>query len=210
MIKFKMTSVVVALPLVFATANTALPQSSRDLSPNDLVEAAIVEIAAGLDGRKEELAEDRDALLEMINAILLPRFDRKYAAQLVLGKHWRTANAEQRERFIDALYNSLLSKYADGVLEFEHDRIDVFPFRGDASKQRTMVRSIVRLNDGSKVPVNYGLVMRESGWLMFDVTIEGISYIRNFRAEIDSEIRSSSLEQVITRLESDAGIVEGE
>jgi len=70
-----------------------------------------------------------------------------------------------------------------------------------------MVRSIVRLDDGSRVPVNYGLVKRENGWLLFDVTIEGVSYIRNFRAELDSEIRSSSLAAVIERLEKEATIV---
>lgn len=179
-------------------------------SPNKLVEDAIAELAESLDGRKEELAADRGALHDLIDAMLLPRFDRKYAAQLVLGQHWRTASAEQRERFINAFYQALLRKYADGVLEFEQDKIEVLPFRGDATKQRTMVRTIVRLNDGTKVPVNYGLVMRESGWLIFDVTIEGISYIRNYRAELDSEIRGTSLDAVIKRFESEAGTVAGE
>ena len=177
---------------------------AADESPNDLVTGAINELSAALDGRKDELADDRDALYEVIDAILLPRFDRKYAAQLVLGQHWRTASEEQRERFIDAFYSAMLGKYADGVLEFEEDRIEVLAYRGDPSKKRTMVRTVVRLNDGQKVPVNYGLVQRESGWLMFDVTIEGVSYIRNFRAELDSEIRASSLEAVINRFESEA------
>lgn len=179
-------------------------------SPNKLVEDAIAELAQALDGRKDELAADRKALHALIDKMLLPRFDRKYAAQLVLGQHWRTANAAQRERFINAFYQALLRKYADGVLEFEQDKIEVLPFRGDATKQRTMVRTMVTLNDGTKVPVNYGLVMRDSGWLIFDVTIEGISYIRNYRAELDSEIRGTSLDDVIQRFESEAKIVAGE
>ena len=179
-------------------------------SPNDLIDSAIVELSASLDGRKQALAEDRPELIRVINTILLPRFDQKYAAQLVLGRHWRSANGEQRQRFIDAFYNAMLRKYADGVLEFEQDKVEVLPFRGDATKQRTMVRTIVRMNDGSRVPVNYGLVMRDSGWLIFDVTIEGVSYIRNFRAELDAEIRSSSLEAVIERFETEAGASSGE
>ena len=169
-----------------------------------LITGAIDELAVGLDGRKDELAEDREALHALIDEILLPRFDRKYAAQLVLGQHWRTANEEQRERFIDAFYSAMLDKYADGVLEFNQDRIEVLAYRGDPTKKRTMVRTMVRLNDGQKVPVNYGLVKRDAGWLMFDVTIEGVSYIRNFRAELDSEVRASSLEAVIARFESEA------
>ena len=64
----------------------------------------------------------------------------------------------------------------------------------------------MRLENGSKVAVDYDLVKRESGWLLFNVVIEGVSYVRNFRAELDSEIRSSSLDAVIERLEGEAGI----
>lgn len=173
-------------------------------SPNAIVESAIDELAAGLNGRKEELTANRAALHSLIDTILMPRFDRRYAAQLVLGKHWRDASDAQRKRFIDAFYGALLRKYADGVLEFEQDRIEVLPFRGDATKQRTMVRTMVLLNDGNRVPVNYGLVMRDAGWLIFDVTIEGVSYIRNYRAELDAEIRSTSLDAVISRFEAEA------
>ncbi|NNC76597.1 MAG: ABC transporter substrate-binding protein [Woeseiaceae bacterium] len=193
-----------ALMVVFAAKVT----NAAD-SPNDVIESAIAELSAALDGKKDALVNDRVELHKLIDKILLPRFDRLYAAQLVLGQHWRAANDAQRKRFIDAFYNALVRKYADGVLEFEQDRIDVQPFRGDETKQRTMVRTIVRLNDGSKVPVNYGLVMRDSGWLIFDVTIEGISYIRNYRAELDSEIRGTSLDAVIKRFEAEAGAVAG-
>ena len=95
-------------------------------------------------------------------------------------------------------------------MQFEPDQVKVLPYRGDATKQRTKVRSTVQLNSGSKVAVDYDLVKRESGWLLFNVVIEGVSYVRNFRAEIDSEIRNSSLEAVILRLEREAGISKDE
>ncbi len=173
-------------------------------TPNDVIQEAADELASGLDGRKEELANDKEALYELIDRILLPRFDRRYAAQLVLGRHWRNANADQRDGFIDAFYSSLLRRYADGVLEFDQGRIEILPFRGDETKPRIQVKTIVRLDDGTKVPVNYGMVKRDSGWMMFDVTIEGISYVRNFRTEINSEIQATSIDAVIARLESAA------
>lgn len=173
-------------------------------SPNDVIQSAADELAAQLDGRKDELAANRKALYALIDKILLPRFDQRYAAQLVLGRHWRTANAEQRDRFIDAFYGSLLRKYADGVLEYNQDRMEILPYRDDESKPRTTVKTIVTLDDGTKVPVNYGLVKRDTGWLMFDVTIEGISYVRNFRTELNAEIQATSLDAVIKRLEAEA------
>jgi phospholipid transport system substrate-binding protein len=190
---------------VFIISGLALAQS-----PNSVIEEAMEQLSVQLAEKKPQLEADREALYSVINDILLPRFDRTYAAQLVLGRNWRDASSEQRERFIETFYTNLLHKYADGVLEFNQDRIEVLPFRGDDSKPRSVVRTLVTLDDGTKVPVDYGLVKRDTAWLMFDVTIEGISYIRNFRAELDAEIMGSSLDAVIARLERDAEAREGE
>jgi len=179
--------------------------AAAEESPNAVIDGAVALLAEQLDGRKDELAENREALYEIIDAILLPRFDRRFAAQLVLARHWKTASKEQQSRFIDAFYHALLRKYADGILEFDPDMITVLPFRGDTSKNRAKVRSTVDLDDGSKVAVDYELVLRNSKWLVFNVIIEGVSYVRNFRAELDSEIKASSLDAVIARLESEAG-----
>ncbi len=193
-----------------ATLFLAIAPAAQASSPNVVIEEAVTLLASQLDGRKEALAEDRSALYSIIDEILLPRFDRQLAAQLVLAKHWRTASPEQQERFIDAFYNNLLHRYADGVLEFDEDKIEVLTYRGDDTKRRTQVKTIVQLADGTKVPVNYDLVRRGEEWKMFNVTIEGVSYIRNFRAEVDSEIRSSSLNAVIERLESETGTAPSE
>jgi phospholipid transport system substrate-binding protein len=198
-----MKSLMLSLTLAVLMALAAI---ADDSTPTAVIESAVTLLAEKLDGRQEELASDRDSLYALIDDVLLPRFDRKFAAQMVLAKHWRTADETQRTRFIDAFYQALLRRYADGLLEFEQDRVTVLPFRGDESKPRARVKSTVLLNDGTKVAVDYELVKRESGWLLFNVVIEGVSYIRNFRTEVDSEIRSSSLDAVIERLEDEAGI----
>ena len=169
-------------------------------SPNDVIQGAADELTAGLEGRKDELAADRDALDALIDQILMPRFDKRYAAQLVLGKHWRSASDVERSEFIDAFYGSLLRQYGNGVLQFNQDSLEILPFRGDDTKKRTTVKTIVRLEDGTKVPVNYAVVKRDSGWMMFDITIEGISYVRNFRTELNAEIQAKGLRSVIDRL----------
>ena len=202
---FKLLARQLATCVLLLTSVTALATGS----PDEVITSAVDELAAALDGRKDELAQDRDALYAVIDDILLPRFDRTYAARFVLATHWRAADDGQRRRFINAFYGAMLNKYADGVLEFEEDRVKVLPFREDPNrnpKKPVVVKTEVRLNDGQKVPVNYWLINRNSEWRIFDVNIEGISYVQNFRAELDSEIRSSSLDSVIARLESEAGI----
>ncbi|MCH6548931.1 MAG: ABC transporter substrate-binding protein [Proteobacteria bacterium] len=174
-------------------------------SPNAVIEEAAKLLDQAVEGRQNELAEDKEALYALIDEILLPRFDRRYAAQLVLARHWRTAGEEEREQFINAFYNHLMHMYAEAVLDFDLANLEVLPFRGDATKKRTTVKTIVVLDDGTRVPVNYGMVKRETGWLMFDVTIEGISYVRNFKAEVNAEIQAEGLDGVIRRLESQSG-----
>lgn len=179
--------------------------SALAASPNDVVQAAADSLAKALDGRKDELAADADALFAVVDEILLPIFDRRYAAQLVLGRHWRDASEQDRERFIEAFYRSLLRKYGEGILQFDQTSFEILPFRGDETADRATVKTVVKLEDGTEVPVNYGVVKRDAGWLMFDVTIEGISYVRNFRTELNAEIQAKGLAAVIDRLNGPQG-----
>ncbi len=196
-------SVVQSLLLIVITCLLSLTAQAE--SPNAVIEEAAKLLDQAVEGRQHELAEDKEALYALIDEILLPRFDRRYAAQLVLARHWRTAGEEDREQFINAFYNHLMHMYAEAVLDFDLANLEVLPFRGDATKKRTTVKTIVVLDDGTRVPVNYGMVKRETGWLMFDVTIEGISYVRNFKAEVNAEIQAEGLDGVIRRLEGHSG-----
>ena len=196
-------SVVQSLLLIVITCLVSLTAQAE--SPNAVIEEAAKLLNQAVEGRQNELAEDKEALYALIDEILLPRFDRRYAAQLVLARHWRTAGEEDREQFINAFYNHLMHMYAEAVLDFDLANLEVLPFRGDATKKRTTVKTIVVLDDGTRVPVNYGMVKRETGWLMFDVTIEGISYVRNFKAEVNAEIQAEGLDGVIRRLEGQSG-----
>jgi phospholipid transport system substrate-binding protein len=191
--------------LAFAPLSAVAEQS-----PDAFVREAAELVDEAISDRREELATDRQALYGLIDEILLPRFDRRYAAQLVLGRHWRTASEEQRNQFIEAFYQSLMRQYADGILEFDLTQLKILPYRGDESQPRTVVRTTVELDDGTVVPVDYGLVRHDSGWQVFDVTIEGISYVRNFRAELNSEIQATSLDAVIDRLQREAAQGGGE
>ena len=175
-------------------------------APNEIVQEAVDLLEEGLDGRREELAADKVALYSLIDGILMPRFERTFAAMSVLGKHWKTASEEQKGRFIEAFYITLLRKYAEGILEFSTDRVEILPFRGDASGRYSTVKTNVRLDDGTKVPVHYDLVRSKDIWRMYNVKIEGVSYVKNYRAELDAEIKSTSLTAVIERLEVEAGI----
>jgi phospholipid transport system substrate-binding protein len=118
-----------------------------------------------------------------------------------LGRHFRTATAEQRQRFLDAFYGSLMSNYGDALVEFSGDRIRVLPSKVEPDATSAVVRTEVRRSNGERVPVSYSLRRDERGWKVWDVVIEGISYIKSFREDFGSEIDQKGLDAVIERLE---------
>lgn len=186
----------------------ALPVQAADApatpgpGPQQLMEQVSQQLLREIDANRDALASDPVRLRALIDQYLLPHFDTDYSARLVLGKHWRTATAEQRTRFIEAFYKALMKGYGDAILEFTADRLRFLPFRGDPSADTATVRTEVRRDNGQMVPVNYTLRSTPDGWKAWDVTIEGISYIRNFRADFGAEVDQQGIEHLIQRLEA--------
>jgi phospholipid transport system substrate-binding protein len=86
--------------------------------------------------------------------------------------------------------------------------LTILPFRGDASKKFTTVKTVRQISDGTNISVNYALLNGQDQWRIFDVIIEGVSYVRNFRTEADAEIKKTSLDDLIDRLEAES--IEGD
>lgn len=197
-----------ALFVAMTLSSTLLAQSKPAFTtvdasdPIKLMDSAANIMVSELESRRAEFRKDPAKLSALVERVLLPHFDVDYAARLVLGKHWRTATPEQRQRFIDAFYGSLMSNYGDALLEFTGDRIKVLPSPVAADATSATVRTEVKRSNGQKIPVNYSLRKTETGWKAWDVVIEGISYVKSFREDFGSEIDQKGLEAVIQRLES--------
>lgn len=172
-------------------------------APQELIETTSRKLLEALDADRELAKKDPARVRKLVDQILLPHFDTDYSARLVLGKHWRTATPEQQKRFIDAFYQSLLRNYGSALAEFTADRMTVLPFRGDTSSGQATVRTEVKRSNGQRVPVNYTLRATPGGWKAWDVTIEGISYVRNFRNDVSAEVDQTGLPALIERLEKE-------
>ena len=169
-------------------------------SPHVIIESTAVAVAQRLDGRKDFFAENPGELYQLVDELLLPHFDVRYAGYLVLGKHWKTASAEQRDRFVDVFYRFLLQSYANGILEFEAGAIVVLPPQNEQNDKRAVVKTETRMDDGTEVPINYSMRRTSKGWLVYDVRIEGVSYVQNYRNQFNAEIAALGVDSVIDRL----------
>jgi phospholipid transport system substrate-binding protein len=157
-----------------------------------------------LDANRDKYRKDRSGLYKTVDEVLLPNFDVNYAGQQVLGQSWRTASPEQRERFVKAFYHSLLTTYGDALVDFTGDRLKILPFQGDPAANRATVRSQIRRDGGDTVAVNYSLRKADAGWKVWDVVIEGISYVKSFQQDFGAEVAQKGLDSLIERLENDA------
>ncbi len=176
------------------------------LGPQQLVEDSAKRMLTELDAHRDMYAKDPAKLDALVANVLLPNFDSEYAARLVLGQTWRTATPEQRKRFVDAFYHSLLRNYGNALLNFTADRFVVLPYRGDPNDPTASVRTEVKKSTGEKVPVIFVLRKTDQGWKAWDVVIEGISYVKSFRTDFASEIQQKGLDEVITRLEKEGTV----
>lgn len=172
-------------------------------APQELIETTARRMLEALDADRVAARKDPTRVQRMVDEILLPHFDTDYSARLVLGKHWRDATPAQRRQFIDAFYQSLLRNYGSALAEFTADRMVVLPFRGDLATGLATIRTEVKRSDGTRVPVNYTMRTTPAGWKAWDVTIEGISYVRNFRNDVGAEVDQRGLQAVIERLEKE-------
>jgi len=146
---------------------------------------------------------DKEKLISVIDDVFLPHFDIDYASILVLGQHAREATPEKRAEFARAFYNSITHRYAEGLLSYTQGRVKVLPFSGDLNDKRTVVRTQVVLDDGKTVSVDYAFrKSRDGDWKAYDVIIEGISYITNYRNQVDAEIRKGGLDNLISDLKN--------
>ena len=188
--------------LLFAVGFTAdAADDAAQLGPYELVQKVAQQTLQDLSTHRSEYQKDPSKVRQLVDKNMLPYFDTTYAAQLVLAKNWRAATPEQRKRFIDAFYQSMLQNYGAALLDFTPDRLRILPFQGNPSDNVATVRSTVRRDNGSQIPVNYSLRKTEQGWKAYDVQIEGVSYVKSFRTDFGAEIQQKGLEAVIQRLE---------
>ena len=191
------------LPLLMLTGVVGAADGVPGPAPQDLIETTSTRMLKALDADREAAQRDPARVRRLVDEILLPSFDTDYSARLVLGKHWRNATPAQRQRFVDAFYQSLLRNYGSALAEFTADRMTLLPFRGELATGLATIRTEVKRSDGTRVPVNYSMRATAAGWKAWDVTIEGISYVRNLRNDVGAEVDQRGLDAVIERLEGE-------
>jgi phospholipid transport system substrate-binding protein len=183
-----------------AAAGTAI--NAQD--PTQLIQDVASSILKELEANRAAYVNNPNNVRALADKYLLPYFDTRYSAQLVLGKYWRTASEDQRTRFIKAFQDSMLQNYGNALVNFTANKLKVQPGHVDPAADQASVSTTINRDNGTTVPVIYVLHKTADGWKAWDVKIEGISYVKSFRDDFAAQIDQKGLDAVIARLESGA------
>ena len=205
-------SLVLALPLlaVAPVAVHAQQAAAPAATPGKQVVDNGTRILTTLQQRRAEFQKSPAALKAFINSELSTSFDREYAARLVLGAHGRGASDADVKLFADAMTDNLMQRYGAALVTIEgKPRIKLkseTPLPGNLGVK---VSTEVVREGGNPIPVDY-LMRDNGGWKIFDVMVEGVSYVQTFRSQFDAELQRKTIKQVATelrngQLKADAG-----
>lgn len=182
------------------TPATSAPQ--RD--PQQLVSDLATLLFAELERHRAEFRRNPQLIVPTLERLLSPHFDTDYTARLVLGTHWRTAAPEYRQRFATALFRTLLRNYAESIVAWTAERFQLLPFRGDAAALQATVRTQVMRSTGSFASVDYRLHRKGEDWQVFDVLVDGVSYVRTYHDDVESDVMQRGPESALERIEKAA------
>ena len=171
--------------------------------PVSLVEDTTVHIFADVAENLDEYTANPEALRTLVNRNLMPLLDVDFAARLVLGRAGRGIPKEKIDEFTTCMSTLLVNRYSQGLLYFGGEsKLWVLPQRGDLNEKLTRVRSRVTLPNGKQAPVDYAFHKTPDGWKVFDVIVEGISYVTTYRNQIMPDVQANGIDSVIERLGS--------
>lgn len=185
------------MALGFATAHAA------PVPPDVAVKETTEQMRALIVANHALYKADKAKFNAVVDEVLVPRFDVKGISKLVLGRNWKTATPEQRTRFTNSFKNSLIRNYADALLD-NYDTVEAKfqPLRLVGGETDVTVKAELKRKVGKPIAVGFSMQLVEGEWKVYDVILENLSLVTNFRSQFNQEIKKNGLEALITRIEA--------
>jgi phospholipid transport system substrate-binding protein len=187
------------MPLLFAVfANVAAAEAAP---PDRLVRDNTEKIIALIKTNRDAYTRDNKKLYAMVHEVVLPHFDFRKMAQLVLGVNWRQASDDQRARFAGEFRDLLVRTYATVLLKYNNEEVVYLPYKPAAGEKTSTVKVEIKLGGSAPpVPIHYDFYLTDTAWKVYDVVIDGVSLVTNYRATYADKIKNDGLEALITSL----------
>jgi phospholipid transport system substrate-binding protein len=188
--------------MALATAATIAAVPVRaEATPDVLVRETTEQILVVLRENNAKYQKDRTALYAMVDERVLPHFDFRKMAQWVLGLSWRQASEAQRAQFTEEFRKLLVRTYATALLKYTDQTIIFLPYTGKPDDRIVVVKTeIKQAGGGANIPLYYTFYNARPGWKVFDLTVEGVSLVTNYRKVYGERLQTESLDSLIASL----------
>jgi len=199
MIKFKhrFIAIIVSVLLLFSLTVNA---KSAKTEPQALVESVATEMLERIKKDQELIKNEPAHINKLVNELVIPHFDFHKMSRWVLAKYWRKANATQKKQFVEEFKTLLVRTYATSLSEYIDQEIKYLPFRGKIASGDVTVRSEIEQAGSFPIPINYRLHNNDGDWKVYDITIDDISLVANYRSSFAKHIRKSGIDDLISTL----------
>ena len=173
---------------------------AAETAPDVLVKETSQDVLAIVKKDKDIQAGDKKKIYDLVDAKVLPHFDFKRMTQLAVGKFWRQATPAQQEALVKEFRTLLVRTYSTSLSTYKNQTIDYKPLRMQPGETDVTVRTVVNQPGGQPIPIDYSLQKNTDGWKVYDVVVDNISLVTNYRGTFANEIRQSGIDGLIKTL----------
>lgn len=188
------------LVLALMTGLNASPVLAADTPPDVLARATTQEVLAILKQDRDIQNGNQRKVYQLVETKILPIFDFNRMTQLVIGKHWPRATARQKQELVTEFRNLMVRTYSSSLMAFNNQTVDFKPMSMKPGDTDVTVRSEIRQPGGQPIPINYSMYKTSFGWKVYDVTIDGVSLVTNYRSSFSNTIRQNGIDGLISTL----------
>ena len=180
------------------TALLALAETATE--PVALVRDTTERMLDKLEKERIELEAQPGTIYRLIDDIVVPHFDFSRIARFALGRYWPRASEAQKHAFTEEFKILLVRTYAKALLNYSGQKITYLPLRLQPESADAQVETLVREEGGPSIPINYRLYRNGTDWKVYDIVIDGVSLVSNYRTSFASQIRQIRIEGLIDLL----------
>lgn len=174
--------------------------ANAEVSADELVKQTADEVLTIIKNDKDIQAGDQQKIFALAEEKILPNFDFDRVCRMVLGKNWKAATPEQQAIFQKEFRSLLLRTYASALGKYKNQVIEYKPLRAEPGAKNVSVKTQILQPGGPPVAVDYSLVKVEDGWKVYDIVIESVSLVTNYRSQFSSEIRQNGIDSLNKKL----------
>lgn len=180
--------------LCAASAHAQMP------GPDALAKSVTDEVLAVIRADKDIQSGNQKKVLDLVEAKVLPHFSFPRMTQLAMGRNWRAANPEQQKKLVGEFRTLLVRTYTTAFTQYKNQTVEYKPARMAAGDTDVVVQSLIKQNSGPPIAVDYSMEKTDSGWKVYNMKIEGISLVENYRNTFNTEIQKNGVDGLITTL----------